>query len=55
MSLVGWVSKDSPENYMCKCGSHRYSSPNVPEKWFTKKEWEEWIESLPSIYHLSFL
>lgn len=33
------------KNHRCKCGAHHYQSNTLEARWFTKKEWEAWVES----------
>lgn len=32
-------------NYICSCGMHHYRSNYTPPTWFTKEQWEAWVES----------
>jgi len=40
MAQVGGTFNNSPtQNFMCQCGMH-----NLNGRWFTKDEWEKWID-----------
>jgi hypothetical protein len=53
MDRLGGIDSSPVKNYYCrKCQAHDYESENMKRKFFTKKEWFNWInQRAKNTYH----
>lgn len=46
MDRLGGVESSPTRNFICrKCGAHDYQSSTQPRKFFTKEEWDKWVNT----------